>query len=88
MQALIDRGRYQELGPIHGGPSKICPDMTEGVCCSHDRLLLPWHRLFMVQMEEELGEPIPYWDWTEDKELPDLWEGINAPLKEGIASKC
>ena len=42
----------------------------------------------MVQMEEELGEPIPYWDWTEDKELPDLWEGINAPLKEGITSKC
>ena len=88
MQALIDRGRYQELGNIHGAPPTICPEMPEGVCCSHQLLLLPWHRLFMVQMEEELGEPVPYWDWTEDDVLPDLWEGINAPFKKGLTSKC
>ena len=39
-------------------------------------------------MEEELGEPLPYWDWTEDDEVPDLWEGINSPLKEGVPSQC
>ena len=42
----------------------------------------------MVQMEEELGEALPYWDWTEDGEIPDLWEGIRAPIKEGVSSQC
>ena len=88
MQAVIDKGKYQEIGNIHGAPPTMCPNMPEGVCCAHDLLMLPWHRLHMVQMEEELGEPLPYWDWTEDKEVPDLWEGINAPFKEGLTSKC
>ena len=88
MQALIDRGRYQEIGNLHGGPPTICPDTKNGFCCSHDALLLPWHRLYMVQMEEELGEALPYWDWTEDEEVPDLWEGIRAPIKEGVSSHC
>ena len=39
-------------------------------------------------MEDELGEALPYWDWTEDGEIPDLWEGIRAPIKEGVSSSC
>ena len=42
----------------------------------------------MAQMEDELGEALPYWDWTEDAEIPDLWEGIRAPIKEGESSIC
>ena len=42
----------------------------------------------MAQMEDELGEALPYWDWTEDAEIPDLWEGIRAPIKEGESSSC
>ena len=42
----------------------------------------------MAQMEDELGEALPYWDWTEDREIPDLWEGIRAPIKEGESSSC
>ena len=49
---------------------------------------LPWHRLFMVQMEDELGEALPYWDWTVDKDVPDLWEEIRAPMKPPLKSKC
>ena len=88
MQALIDSGRYQEIGNFHGGPPTICPETILGHCCSHGPLLLPWHRLYMAQMEEELGEALPYWDWTEDAEVPDLWEGIRAPIKEGMSSAC
>ena len=39
LKALIDRGRYQEFGNIHGAPG--------GFCCSHDLLLLPWRLLFI-----------------------------------------
>ena len=49
---------------------------------------IPWRRLFMVQMEDELGEALPYWDWTEDKDVPDLWEEIRAPLKPPLKSEC
>ena len=90
LQDLIERGRYVEIANFHGGPpTGVCPGKKHGFCCDHDPLLFPWHRLFMVQMEEELGEPIPYWDWTEDdSEVPDLWLGIKAPIKEGIEGKC
>ena len=61
------------------------------MCCIHNQevgLFLPWHRLYMAQMEEELGEALPYWDWTEDKEVPDLWEEIKAPMKPPVTSIC
>ena len=84
MEALIESGKYENLGNIHGAPVSICSDY----CCEHDVLLLPWHRLYMAQMEEELGEALPYWDWTQDDKLPDLWERIRAPIKEGASSHC
>ena len=59
------------------------------MCGSYDHTTsLAWNRLFMVQMEDELGEALPYWDWTEDKDLPDLWEEIRAPLKPPLKSEC
>ena len=24
---------------------------------------------------------LPYWDWTEDSSVPDVWESINSPIK-------
>ena len=86
MEALIGRGtRYVDLANFHGGPPNIC----NGVCCPHGHpTFLPWHRLYMAQMEDELGEALPYWDWTEDVGIPDLWEGIRAPIKEGESSSC
>ena len=42
----------------------------------------------MVHMEEELGEALPYWDWTEDGGVPSLWEGIQAPIQQGAVGEC
>ena len=95
MNRLIENGRYVELGNIHGGPKEanVCPGLTEkedaGGCCRHDtRNFLNWHRIFIAHMEDELGEALPYWDWTVDRTVPDLWEGIKAPLKSPLMSPC
>ena len=85
---LIRRGGYVEVANIHGSPKVICPPIS---CCPHranrdnpgNLKFMPWHRLYMAQMEEELGEPLPYWDWTENQEIPDLWKNI----KEGLQNK-
>jgi hypothetical protein len=76
-----------------------CPEKGKAPCCPHDipdvgvSDFLPWHRLYMVQLEE-LMEPwlagtnlgLPYWNWSGDWEtLPDLWEGINSPIKDSYA---
>ena len=85
MRALIGNGtRYQDIGNYHGGPMTICIGKS---CCPHgDNTFNPWHRLYMAQMEDELGEALPYWDWTEHGEIPDLWEEIKAPIKDGESS--
>ena len=103
MEAFIKSGGYEDLANFHGGPPIICNDtisktrlgtVTDGFCCPHSYpTFLPWHRLFMAQMEEELGEALPYWDWTENPKLPKLWEHskefkIRAPIKEGEVSFC
>ena len=94
MSRLIKNGRYVEVGKIHGAPKyETCPEQPHGMCCMHDGKdpwsLLPWHRLFIAQMEEELGEALPYWDWTVDKDVPDLWEeDIKAPMKPPVTSYC
>ena len=44
---------------------------------------------FSVQLEELL-EPylkdtdlgLPYWDWTKNATIPDLWEDVFSPIKE------
>ena len=99
MNRLIGNGRYVELGNIHGGPKEanVCPGKTDyemvargvGGCCRHDkRNFLNWHRIFIAHVEDELGEALPYWDWTVDRKVPDLWEGIKAPFHPPITSTC
>ena len=87
MEDLISRDKFQDIANFHGEPFTICPPQS---CCPHgsDAKTLPWHRLFVATMEEELGEPLPYWDWTEDTTIPDLWDGITAPIQEGAVSAC
>ena len=44
---------------------------------------------FSVQLEELL-EPylkdtdlgLPYWDWTKNSTIPDLWEDVYSPIKD------
>ena len=86
LQSAIRRGEYQNVGNYHGAPTNLCDGQP---CCPHgNETFLPWHRLFMVHMEEELGEALPYWDWTEDGAVPSLWEGIQAPIQEGAVGEC
>ena len=92
MKRLINDGKYVNISNFHGYPPTICPPLGPGhVCCQHHvPVFLPWHRLYMAHMEEELGEALPYWDWTSDAELPGLWSPseIKAPIKEGVNSQC
>ena len=76
--------KFHDLANFHGGPLGICDDKP---CCPHgDNNLLAWHRLFTVNMEEMLDEALPYWDWTEDTQIPQLWEDIRVPFKKGLYS--
>jgi len=87
LRTAINSGRYVEIANYHGGPP-MCPDRPfGGYCCIHEprggnanltMMFLPWHRLYLVQMEEILGEPIPYWDWTAEVSVPDFWP--SAPM--------
>ena len=92
----INDKRFVDMGNIHGFPqNSICPFRYEGWCCPHGEpedegsifQLLTWHRLFMVNMEDMLGEALPYWDWTEDNKIPELWEDIKVPFKKGAESR-
>ena len=93
MNRLIEEGKYVDIASIYGGDYRICPE-EQNRCGSYNHTSsLPWLRLFMVQMEDELGEALPYWDWTiwqygNDNEVPDLWEEIRAPLKPPLKSEC
>ena len=86
LQSAIRRGEFQNVGNYHGAPTNLCGGQP---CCPHGNdNFLPWHRIFMVHMEEELGEALPYWDWTEDGGVPSLWEGIQAPIQQGAVGEC
>ena len=86
LQSAISRGEYQRIANFHGSPTSLCGGQP---CCPHGTSgFLPWHRLFMVHMEEELGEALPYWDWTEDRDVPSLWAGIQGPIQPGAVGIC
>jgi len=76
--------RFQDVAHYHGSPNTgsdaLC---SEGrACCPHGTSqFLTWHRLLLVNMEELLGEPLPYWDWTEDENVPQIFENISVPFK-------
>ena len=94
LKKMIDSGRFVDLANFHGAPTTICETtlffQTVGVvCCPHGvSVFLPWHRLYMVQMEEELGMALPFWDWTMTDHQPNLWSDIDAPIKQGASSVC
>jgi len=72
---------YDAATSFHGYPG-LCggpgagagtPNDPPGGCCIHGySTFLPWHRLFMIQLEDALRSnpkyanvTFPYWDWTE-----------------------
>ena len=84
LKLSIIEHKYDDLANFHGAPLDICDGEP---CCPHgDPKFLAWHRLYMVNMEEMLDEGLPYWDWTEDTHIPQLWENITVPFKKGANS--
>ena len=76
--------QFQDLAQFHGAPIEIC---GEEICCPHGKpTFLSWHRLYLVNMEEILDEALPYWDWTEDTQIPKLFDKIQVPFKKGSNS--
>ena len=86
LKLSIKNLKFHELANFHGAPLDICEPYNKP-CCSHgDPTFLPWHRLYLVNMEEMLDEALPYWDWTEDTQIPQLWENIRVPFKKEVNS--
>ena len=75
---------YDAATSFHGYPGLCAGPGAEGAtggCCIHGySTFLPWHRLFMIQLEDSLRSnpkyehiTLPYWDWTQIfHELPSL----------------
>jgi tyrosinase len=40
------------------------PNMNHSEMPHQGPLFLPWHRWYILKFEEELGVPLPYWDWS------------------------
>jgi hypothetical protein len=78
-QTLKDQqgpGSYQQLAGIHG-----LPDFQ---CKHHEPRWLPWHRLYILQLEDALraidsGLVLPFWDWTA---TPSVEEGLPAAFTD------
>jgi len=93
LESSIPWRRYQDVAHFHWSPNTGSDALCgEGIgCCPHsDRRFLPWHRLLMANMEELLGEPLPYWDWTLDGNVPNIFDNIQVPFKRtvSVGSQC
>ena len=65
LQAVKSSGRYDELTKMH--QTAMLGDANEW----HRRpILLPVHRWFLYQLEAAMGLPMPYWNWTVNRNLP------------------
>lgn len=71
-RALERTDEFQDLAGLHGLPN------TDGApACPHGTFeFLPWHRLFLVDLENRLevhgyDGGLPYWRWTRPIDTPD-----------------
>ena len=51
-------GIYANIAGNHGCPDQYCHQPGEGIT------FLAWHREYIARMEQALGRPLHYWDWT------------------------
>lgn len=61
LKAASGANGYQNIAGFHGCPSFLCPH--------HDLKFLPWHRIYILQIEKQLQAfdktvNLPYWDWA------------------------
>lgn len=66
VRRLQTSGEWVNLGGDHGIPNQYCP---------HGNLkFLMWHRRQIARIEELLGMPLPYWDWTKTNGVPEAYQ--------------
>jgi tyrosinase len=77
LKALFNNGQYADLVSIHSDSrhKHHFSGETEDV----PGRFLPWHRLFLYELENRLNSVsstkdirIPYWDWIKDRDIPEL----------------
>jgi tyrosinase len=79
IQNLINAGRYGPLVAIHGDMSHRMHTMSGPIGTQR---FLPWHRVYLFELEQMLlainpNSFIPYWDWTEDQNVPDWLQNFS-----------
>lgn len=57
-RAIQSDGTFDDIAGHHGCPDYFCHRPGDRV------IFLPWHREFVLRLENALGEPVHYWDWT------------------------
>src|SRR3712207_3193441 len=65
LQTVKSSGQYDALTRMH--QQAMRGDANEW---HRGPRLLPAHRWFMIQLENALQAPLPYWDWTVTRGLP------------------
>jgi hypothetical protein len=76
IQQVHADGSYQALAAVHADMSH---NMHSNMGAVGKQRFLPWHRVYLLKMEDLLrskkpGLTIPYWNYAEDKARPDwVW---------------
>jgi|SoiMetStandDraft_5_1073268.scaffolds.fasta_scaffold12280_1 tyrosinase len=87
---IITNGQFADLVSIHSDAATYRIH-TERVDTDTNQRFLPWHRVFLHELETRLNSTpqgnnirIPYWDWTVDRDIPDWINGFR-PTIENVA---
>lgn len=72
---LIANGTFSSIVQIHADMNHQMHGTGTNYYLGYHRFL-PWHRVFLSELEKELQKVdsslfIPYWKWTEDRDIPD-----------------
>ena len=89
MNSPINNGNYGQQVAIHGNMChRMHVGMDGGGMClvpdvpgSGQERFLPWHRVYLWEIEQLLIHVnptsfIPYWDWTKDRDVPAWLQGF------------
>ncbi len=74
---ISDSRGFGHFASLHGFPEP-------GYCEHGNQLFLPWHRGYLYYFEQSLqdlvpGVTLPWWDWTEDQEIPEAYAAEKDP---------
>jgi hypothetical protein len=84
LQAAYNDGSYRALAAVHEDMSHRMHTIMGGGYIGGQRFL-PWHRIYLVKMENLLrskrwGVTIPYWNYSADPARPDwVWNRLTSP---------